>query len=231
MIPNLGHGNRRYLEIARFLADQITHGNYAVGDRLPPERNLAQSLAVSRTTVREALLALEIMKYIEIRVGAGVFVLDESQREQPAFPELESTSPTDVLATRRLIEGETAALAAIAATPEQIDQLETELKKMQDAIDDVPAYDAADARFHEIIANMAGNELLLTFVSSLWRMRDSAMWSRWYAQTRSRPNRMRAIQDHEDILRAIRRGLPDVARTAMQSHLDILVDRFFQLKI
>jgi DNA-binding FadR family transcriptional regulator len=231
MIPNLGHGNRRYLEIAQFLADQITQGKYAVGDRLPPERNLAQTLSVSRTTVREALLALEIMKYIEIKVGAGVFVLDEKQREQPALPELESISPMDVLAARRLIEGETAALAATATTPGKADQLERELNKMQKAIDDVPAFDEADARFHEIIANMAGNDLLMTFVSSLWRMRESAMWSRWYAQTRNRPNRMRAIQDHEDILRAIRRGLPDVARTAMQSHLDILVDRFFQLKL
>ena len=67
-------GNRRYLDIARQLAAEIESGTYREGERLPPERELAQTLDVSRTTVREALLALEIMRFIEIRVGSGVFL-------------------------------------------------------------------------------------------------------------------------------------------------------------
>lgn len=228
---DLPKGSRRYMRIARQLAKQISEGQYAAGTRLPPERDLAHSLSVSRTTVREALLALEIMRFIEIRVGAGVFVLDHSERGAPVFPDVEGASPTDVLAARRLIEGETAALAAATSQPELVRRLQEEVDEMRDMIEEIPAFDAADTRFHEIIAEAAGNDLFATFVSTLWRMRESSMWERWYDQTRSTQNRVRSIQDHEAILRAIRRGRPDAARTAMQFHLDVLTDRFYQLEI
>ena len=116
-------GSRRYLQIARLLAADIDNARYAAGERLPPERELAQTLDVSRTTVREALLALEIMRYIEIRVGAGVYVLDEKVRARTADAEPDSAAPSEVLAARRIVEAETAALAAAHATRAQIDRM------------------------------------------------------------------------------------------------------------
>lgn len=224
-------GNRRYLDIARKLAADINGGTYREGERLPPERELAHMLDVSRTTVREALLALEIMRFIEIRVGAGVFVLGETHRAGTVSAEPEGASPSDVLSTRRLVEAETAALAAQRASDAEISAMSLSIKRMAASIDDVQQFDAADADFHELIARAAGNDVLASLVSQLWRMRDGDMWTFWYDQTRHPENRHRTVADHEVILRAIKRKLPDAARTAMQAHLDVLADRFYQLKL
>lgn len=228
---DLPTGSRRYLQIARQLAAEIEAGSYAAGDRLPPERELAQSLDVSRTTVREALLALEIMRFIEIRVGAGVYVLDNSQRGRTELSEPDSAAPSEVLAARRLIEAETAALAAANATQVQLDALRRTNDRMAATIDDVAAFDAADQVFHELVAEAAGNDVLTGFVSQLWRMRDSEMWAFWYDQTRHPDNRRQSVADHRAILRAFERRAPEAARTAMQAHLDVLADRFYELKL
>ncbi len=222
-------GSRRYMEIARQLAADIEAHLYAPGERLPPERELAQALDVSRTTVREALLALEIMRLIEIRVGSGVFVLDEAMRGSASVPD--ASPPSDVLAARRLIEGETAALAAEAATETQIAQMRRANDRMAATIADVPEFDAADERFHALIAQAAGNDALAGFVAHLWRMREGEMWALWYDQTRNAANRERSVEDHRRILRAIERRAPDAARTAMQLHLDVLAERFYELKL
>lgn len=224
-------GSRRYLQIARLLAADIDNARYAAGERLPPERELAQTLDVSRTTVREALLALEIMRYIEIRVGAGVYVLDEKVRARTADAEPDSAAPSEVLAARRIVEAETAALAAAHATRAQIDRMRDANDTMAATIDDIAAFDAADARFHALIADAAGNDVLSGFIAQLWRMRESAMWAFWYDQTRHPDNRHRSVEDHRMILRAIERRLPDAARTAMQAHLDVLANRFYDLKL
>ncbi|AKO96016.1 MAG: FCD domain-containing protein [Marinovum algicola] len=228
---NLPTGSRRYLEIARHLAGEIEKGEYAAGERLPPERELAQTLDVSRTTVREALLALEIMQMIEIRVGAGVFVRDAASRGAAPIYEPDAAPPSAVLAARRLIEAETAALAAAHATPEQIALMARTNDELAANIDNVAAFDAADAKFHDLIAQAAGNDVLAGFVGHLWRMRESEMWAFWYDQTRHPDNRRRSAEDHRVILRAIERGASDAARTAMQSHLDVLADRFYTLKL
>ncbi|WP_424988865.1 FadR/GntR family transcriptional regulator [Microbulbifer sp. S227A] len=228
---DLPTGSRRYLQIARQLAAEIQNGRYAAGARLPPERELAQTLDVSRTTVREALLALEIMRYIEIKVGAGVYVLDESVRGRSELPEPDSVAPSEVLAARRLVEAETAALAACNATPAQLERMRQANDRMAETIDDIAAFDAADALFHELVAEAAGNDVLSGFVSQLWRMRESDMWAFWYDQTRHPANRRQSVEDHRVILRAFSRRSADAARTAMQSHLDVLADRFYELKI
>lgn len=228
---DLPTGNRRYLQIARQLAADIDSGSYAPGQRLPPERELAQTLDVSRTTVREALLALEIMRFIEIKVGAGVYVLEEAMRGRTDLTEPDSAAPSEVLAARRLIEAETAALAAANATPSQLKKMRLTNERMAETIHDVIAYDAADVTFHELIAEAAGNDVLSGIASQLWRMRESSMWAFWYNQTRHPENRRKTVEDHNVILRAIERGAPDAARTAMQSHLDVLANRFYELKM
>ena len=230
-LHNLPTGSRRYLDIARKLANEIDKGLFVAGQRLPPERELAQTLDVSRTTVREALLALEIMRFIEIRVGSGVFVLDASYREAPSTMEPDSRSPSDVLEARRILEGETAARAAQNATEKDIAVLNSHVTKMARSIDDVTIFDVVDAAFHAEIASIAGNDVIAELVTNLWQMRESNMWSLWYDQTRNAENRKRSVDDHLTIVKAIERELPDAARTAMQAHLDVLAGRFYQLKL
>ena len=230
---DLPRGERRYLEIAQQLADQINAGHYATGEKLPPERDLSGQLGVSRTTVREALLALEIMRFIEIRVGAGVYVLPPHMRDRARADTIATTEigPYELLEVRRVIEGQSASLAAWRATPEQLDRLAANIERMQAAIDDIPAFDTIDAEFHTLIAQASGNPLLEAYVADLWSARKGPLWNRWYDQTRTHENRRRSVQDHRDILSGMTSRRQDAAQAAMFHHIDILTNRFLDLKL
>ena len=230
---DLPSGGRRYLQIAQALADQINAGVYRTGERLPPERDLAQRLDVSRTTVREALLALEIMRFVEIRVGAGVYVLSEHLRDRSRGDLIVGgeVGPYEVLEARRMVEGQSAYYAALRASGRQIEEIGEVVERMAAAVHDVPAFDHADAEYHALIARASGNGMIETYVAHLWRMRDSSLWERWYAQTRNPANRRRSVEDHRRIHQAICRGRAEAAMSAMQHHIDILTDRFLDLRL
>ncbi len=228
-----GSGERRYLQIAKNLAEQIDSGTYAMGTKLPPERELAASLEVSRTTVREALLALELMRYVEIRLGSGVFVLPKSDRQSSEAESVlaDEVGPFEIVEMRRVLEGGVAAKAAERISDKQLVRLTQCHEQMASCVDDIAGFDRADREFHALIAEASGNSLMERYVRELWQMRGGALWPRWYDQTRSRTNRLHSVADHERILTALRRRLPDVAGTAMQAHIDILADRFFELDL
>lgn len=230
---DLPAGGRRYLQIAQKLADQINAGVYRTGQKLPPERDLAQQLDVSRTTVREALLALEIMHFIEIRVGAGVFVLSEHLRDRSRGDLIvsEAVGPYEVLEVRRNIEGLSASLAASRATPEQLDEIAAVVDRMAASVHEVQVFDHADEEYHALIARASGNGIIENYVAHLWRMRQSSLWDRWYDQTRHPANRRRSVEDHRQILRALQRRRPEAAQSAMHAHIDILTDRFLDLQL
>lgn len=225
--------DRRYIRLARDLARRIGDGEFMPGDRLPPERELAQELSVSRTTVREALLALELMRYVEIRIGAGVFVLGSPSGglTEGAGEEPNEAGPFEIVEMRRIIEGDAAHKAAMRMSDTEIERLDGVHTRMRGLVDDVPAFDRADREFHAIIARGAGNALMERTIGELWDMRHGALWLRWYDQTRNRENRLRSLEDHQRILNAIRRRLPEMAATAMRGHIDVLADRFFQLDL
>jgi len=228
-----GSGERRYLQIAKNLADQIDRDIHPLGSKLPPERELASSLLVSRTTVREALLALELMRYVEIRLGSGVFVLPKSDR-QPLEAETvlaDEVGPFEIVEMRRLLEGSIASKAAERINDDQLERLAQCHSQMEASVDDIPSFDGADREFHALIAEASGNSLMQRYVRELWQMRSGALWPRWYDQTRSRANRLQSVADHQRILTALRRHLPDVAGTAMRAHIDILADRFMELDL
>src|SRR6188474_3964988 len=108
--------NRRlYRQIADQIAALIERGEYPVGARLPPERDLARQLGVSRPSVREALIALEVEGYVEVRMGSGVYVADRSTAAAAAKLAADS-GPFELIRARWMIESECAALAAKEAT-------------------------------------------------------------------------------------------------------------------
>ena len=102
---------RLYEQIAQQLAKSIADGKYEVGQRLPSERELAQAFDVSRPTVREAIIALELDELVEVRLGSGVYVIN---RLPPARPRgYKDIGPFELLEARRAIEGEACAMAAM----------------------------------------------------------------------------------------------------------------------
>src|SRR4051812_17650638 len=105
--------NRRlYRQIADQIAGLIERGEYGTGERLPPERDLAKQLGVSRPSVREALIALEVEGYVEVRIGSGVYVLERRAAPAKARMLSQDSGPFELIQARWLIEAECAALAA-----------------------------------------------------------------------------------------------------------------------
>jgi GntR family transcriptional regulator, hexuronate regulon transcriptional repressor len=107
--------SRLYQAVAERLAKSIAAGDFKPGDRLPAERDLAEQFDVSRTTIREAIIALEIQGVVEVRIGSGVYVT-KSQPKGKALPIEMDIGAFELTEARLLLEGEVAALAAVNAT-------------------------------------------------------------------------------------------------------------------
>lgn len=222
--------NRR---LYRQIADQITRlidsGEYALGARLPSERMLAEQLSVSRPTVREALIALEVEGRVEIRGGAGVFVLDRSEMPQAVLSNANSVpapGPFEVLFARDLLEPDIAALAAKNATPEQIAEIAQALSEMVCCSADDPMHVEYDRRFHFGLAQASGNSALVLAVQALWTPREQALYMRLENHFHTEAVWQRSILEHREILEAIKRKDHKTARAAMHRHLKQAEMRF-----
>ena len=208
---------RLYRRIADQIAALIDRGEYPAGARLPAERELARELGVSRTSVREAIISLEIAGKGEVRVGNGIFVRPHAAglpREDDDGP-----GPFELLAARRMIEGEIAAAAAKLAKRPDLKALRATLDEMRDADDDFARRDTADREFHLRIAEITRNGALAQVVAALWEQRRGELWTRIEKHFHTPELRARTIEDHAAIVDALAAGDPDAARAAMQRHL------------
>jgi DNA-binding FadR family transcriptional regulator len=214
---------RLYERIAQKLASAIARGEYKIGQRLPSERELAQSFSVSRPTVREAIIALELDRLVEVRVGSGVYVLNV----QPPGGKAGATDigPFELLEARRSIEGEACALAATRIDDAQLTELAALVDEMRNENEhDVVLSEDADRRFHELIAAATQNSGMIAAVNMLWDARVRS------PQSRSLSTKVRAsgikprIDEHTAILKALRHRDPDGARSAMREHLTRVID-------
>jgi DNA-binding FadR family transcriptional regulator len=119
-----------YRKIADSVADAIESGQYKLGDRLPTERELAEQFGVSRPTLREAMIALEMLGMIEARHGLGIYVTGNVRPPAPSAEIDFEIGAFELIEARRLFEGEAAALAATSISDEQIGELEGLLERM-----------------------------------------------------------------------------------------------------
>jgi len=217
---------RLYRQIADQLATLIESGEYGVGDRLPPERVLAEQLKVSRSSVREALIALEVEGCIEIRGGTGVFVLDREARKREAAAGV-VPGPFEVLEVRALLEPEAAALAARHATVDDIAEMEAAIEKMKvDDADELTAGLDGDREFHLYIAQTAANGALTNLMRNLWDMRQGPLYVQLEQHFHSEMIWEAAIDEHHEIVAAIRAHDPRAARAAMARHVKNAKNRF-----
>ena len=221
---------RLYRQIAEQISTLIDRREFPAGSRLPAERELAVLLGVSRTSVREAIIALELAGRVEVRVGTGIFVLGppaESRRGASAQTKVDDApGPFDVLAARALLEGETAALAARSARKSDIAALREKIAQMREHENDAGERDAADRRFHILIAEMSGNSALPLAVANLWDLRGGEIWTRIEAYFHTPALRARTLTDHEAIVTALEAHDADSARAAMHRHLKRVAREF-----
>jgi DNA-binding FadR family transcriptional regulator len=209
---------RLYQRIAQELARLIDDGTFKAGSRLPAERDLARSLRVSRSSLREALGALEIEKRITIRVGSGAYVADTRHAAIRSGPSGD-VSPFDILRTRRLVEGEAAALAARHATPAQLNTMTRAFRRLAADMRANRMQSPADREFHLCIAVASGNSALALVVERLWDEGGQPLSVRIEELFVSRGRKRDNIAEHEAVLEAIKRHDAAAARRAMRLHL------------
>jgi DNA-binding FadR family transcriptional regulator len=193
------------------------------GERLPAERDLATKLGVSRTSLREALIALELGGVVEVRGGSGVYVSEQAkpQADAPAA----GPGPFEVLAARRMIEVEVAALAAKNATDTHIDAILVAVERMEQHHDDRSGNESADRAFHLAIARAAGNSALVGVIDYLWKQRGT-LWHKLKEHFQTEELRQQTLLDHRNILAAIAAHDVAGARQAMRGHLDRVTRTF-----
>jgi GntR family transcriptional repressor for pyruvate dehydrogenase complex len=210
---------RIYEEIVRQIKGMIAEGRLKSGDQLPPERDLAEKFLVSRTSVREALRALESVGLIEIRPGEGTFVREisvEALVEPLALVLLSQRAMTgELFEARRLLEPTIAGLAARRASPEEVQEMGRILDEQAREIAAGNTGLAQDAAFHAAIGIASHNRAITRIAHALMDLlghsREEAI------ATPGRPTR--SHEDHRRILDAIRAGDVAGAERAMLEHV------------
>jgi DNA-binding FadR family transcriptional regulator len=215
---------RLYRQIADQITALIDRGAYTAGGRLPPERDLARQLGVSRPSVREALIALEVEGYVDVRVGSGVYVTRPRRAARTALPA--DSGPFELIRARSLVESECAALAAKGATRAQVRAIEEALERMEADRGKGRMPLSSDRLFHLRIAEASGNSALALVVKTLWDQRTGALFLRLEHHFDTPALWGSAIQEHREIVRAIARGDCAGARGAMRRHMREAARRF-----
>jgi DNA-binding FadR family transcriptional regulator len=212
---------RLYQHIAGVLRESMDSGRFGIGSYLPPERELADQLGVSRASVREALIALEVQGRVSVRVGAGVQVLDASspRAASAAAADEPPVGPLELLEARLVVETETAALAARHATEQDLQGLQRSLEQMVQDHARNPMLHDGDRAFHIGIARASGNAALLFIVTTLWDQRYTPMQDRMETLFTTPGLHTAAVDDHRRVLEAIAAHDPAAARQAMRRHL------------
>lgn len=210
---------RLFQDIVRQIQDQIRDGRLKPGDRLPSERELAEMMQVSRNSLREALRTLEIMNYVEIKPGEGVYIkqvtVDDLLKPLTSAISDDKVLLLDLLDVRDLIEAETARLAAIHASPEDIEQIEKIIESAKQTIDSGGTGLREDSDFHSAVAQATHNTAYVVLMNLI---KDSLSLSR-EATLRIKGQPARTIDDHIKVYKAIRDKDPEKASHLMKEHI------------
>lgn len=216
---------RLYRQISSLISAAIARGEFAPGTLLPPERELARQLNVSRSSVREALIALEVTGWVEIRSGNGVQVANPLPGK-PTEP-VDTFSLRDLIKARQAFEAMTAELAARHGTAQQRQELlEVAHQLVQHQVND-DEFLRHDKRFHLLISEMTGNDLLREMMEQLWNRRKSQRFVRLENHFADRDFPQALNHDHQLIANAIAQQNPQLARDSMALHLQRVYDHLF----
>jgi GntR family transcriptional repressor for pyruvate dehydrogenase complex len=198
----------------------VVKGTWKAGDRLPPERELCQQFGIARTSLREALKAMELVGMLDSRVGDGTFVCPRSEfLSRPllwAFTGTDHEELVEIMEARTVVEESLAGLAAERASADEISAIKVTIMQMRDVIATGSSILEADMNFHLAVAAAAHNEVLRNAVQLLRNI--TRQWLKYKVQM---PNVAASVlKRHEAVYRAIASRKPKTARLAMRRHLE-----------
>lgn len=206
------------------LRSYIDAQDYALNDRLPPERELAETLGLTRSTLRNAMSVLESEGQVWRQVGRGTFIGARSVINLTEVRYLSSiTRPEEISDARLIIEPELARLAALNAVASDLRELRHCIRRCRSATD-WRLFEAWDNRFHYAVAVATRNKLLMTVFETLNAVRRSHVWQtvrKTTGPTRNYPT----LNEHNVIYEAIKRRDPGASADAMRAHLASVRER------
>ena len=208
------------LQVVEHVRNLIASGQLHSGDRLPPERELARELKISRSSLRAGIGFLSAMGVLKSRHGAGTFVssgpaaLDSSSLN--ILGTLHGFQPAQMFEARLVLEANVAALAAERATEENLTELAEEVAEMYAALDDPQEYLVHDVRFHRTIAKAAQNPILAALMETI----TANMYDARQLTAAQSSNLKESADQHREIFRAMRAHHPGQARACMEMHLN-----------
>lgn len=224
-------------KVVEHIRDLIISGQLKEGDKLPPERELAEKMSVSRPTIREALKILSTVGLLEIKQGHGVFVAAQQMRlaNLASILFVQTDTIHELFEVRKMIEAESAAKAAICGTPNYLDEIYKLTKDCYETVivnpqfknnEEREAYlSESDQAFHLMVAEAAGNEVVVRIMTNLIDLlRQSRM------QSMKIPGRVeQSLKEHMQIATALKENDQQKARSFMIEHLssvekDLLVE-------
>ncbi|WP_371194711.1 FadR/GntR family transcriptional regulator [Glaciecola sp. SC05] len=211
--------DRLYMKVAEQLRKLIETDVIKPGERFPSERELADQLGVSRPTVREAMIALEMTGVIEIRSGSGIYAR-KVKSMSTLLKDDSGIGPFEILEIRQIIEAEACALAAERISEEELVQLKQTLREMKEEEKREDSSEKADQRFHEIIAQSSQNSAIESVVSWLWKLRNESMLSTAFLARIRKEGIHPSISEHQAIYDALAARDAEAARQAMKRHLE-----------
>lgn len=213
VIPEIKQ-ERLYQKIANLIIKLINDNIFSPGSFLPPERELAKQLTVSRTSLREALVVLEISGWITIQPGNGVIVSDKKQRSSDYTIE-------EILYTRELVDSHSAQLAAQAGEDALIEQLDTLYLNMEKAISENNVYDfySLDKQFHLTVSEASKNRVLFDISRMFWEQRVNIPYVGLDEHSGKRDVLTCMNKQHKAIVNAIRQADVDAAYQKSLEHL------------
>lgn len=210
---------RLYQQAAEQIAQLIQSGEYPVGSKLPAERDLARQLGVSRPTVREALIALEIQGHVEVKLGSGTIVRGPNAAK-PGRSSLDvGPSPFEVLSARRILEPSIAAMAATNMTAAELSALKETLQLLSGEPRSHGENLEADRLFHTLIAEATHNNVIIDMAFSLWEGMFGGMFAAMSKRIAVARDQRMTYEDHAEIVRCIERRDSSGAAAMMTAHL------------
>jgi GntR family uxuAB operon transcriptional repressor len=227
-LPELPSGNgrrpRRFVAVAQQLLEAIHTGALSAGDRLPPDRQLAQDFEISRPTVREALLALELVGVVEIRHGSGVYVVDADARNGAWHRDRWANLSTSALfEARTAVEPKIALLSALRARPADVRGLSAAVTRARAAIRrdaNYASFIEIQVQFHHLLATASRSPLLAEINAHLLSIEEHPLWALLNQHAlRTREQRSKQVDEHATILTHVKNRDEEAAAEAMRRHI------------